>query len=508
MMCIRPFDLNCKHEYTSLGLQRLSPHTSRRNCCLREEIAVLRKQLQQLRAGSTADRLERSILQDQLRSLQHNYESVNDRLNGIYRSLTWRTLISVGKLITYPVSLLQITRHELHLSFNRLRFGLFQRFAPGTDEVRIHSDFPQTQNATLLYGEAEICGWASAKSGIAKLEIFIANEPVETVQYGIERKDVAAYLPGFSDADHSGYKALIKASQFPKRRHELRIVATSRTGHVEQLLCPVDIDPRAPYELWLDRNSITKEQRERMNTDIGAFSYRPKFSIITPVYKTPEKFLARCIESVRDQVYPNWELIVVDDGSQDARLRELLDESARVDDRIRVYFQSQNSGIALATNEALRYATGEFVAFLDHDDELAPHALFEVVNELNRHDDWDVFYSDEDKLTTNGHHADPFFKPDWSPDLLLSENYVCHFLVCRRALIEQVGGLLPGFEGSQDFDLILRMAERTNKIRRIPKVLYHWRISASSTAGSIEQKPAASEAGLRALQEHLDRTAY
>jgi GT2 family glycosyltransferase len=350
-------------------------------------------------------------------------------------------------------------------------------------------------------------GWASAKSGVAKLEIFLDHQPIKTVHYGAERPDVSDHLPTFLGADRSGYKALVKTRQFRMGRCDLRIVVTSRTGHTEQLICPVEIDPRTQYEVWLDRNSVGQGQREQMVADIGAFSYLPRISIVTPVYKTPKDFLVRCIESVRDQVYTNWELVLVDDDSRDSQVREVLQRYAREDNRIRIYFQPENRGIALTTNEALRCCTGEFVGFLDHDDELAPNALFEVVHELNLDNDWDVLYSDEDKIAPDGEHKDPFFKPDWSPDLLLSENYICHFLVCRRSVIQAVGGLHAGFDGSQDFDLILRITEITNRIRRIPKVLYHWRISPSSTAGAIEQKPAASRAGLRALQEHLDRTA-
>jgi GT2 family glycosyltransferase len=149
---------------------------------------------------------------------------------------------------------------------------------------------------------------------------------------------------------------------------------------------------------------------------------------------------------------------------------------------------------------------GEFVGFLDHDDELSPHALYAVVNELNQRPDVDIFYSDEDKISPRGERFDPFFKPSWSPDLLRCVNYMCHFLVCRRSVLTAVGGLRLGYDGSQDYDLILRLVEHTDRIRRIPDVLYHWRVSESSTASDPSQKPAASAAGLRALQEHLERT--
>jgi GT2 family glycosyltransferase len=473
---------------------------------LREEVRALKKQIETLQMSAATDRLERKTLRDQVTYLQSNFDAANRKLNDIYESRTWRTLIFAGKLLFSLADLARGVRRKLLHVANWNRSLFIRQFAANTDQIEISSDFPAPQSVTVLCGETEIRGWAAAKSGVTKLEILVGDRPLETVRYGLARPDVAAHVPGFFGSDRSGYKALVNARMFQKGRHDLRLIAHARSGRAQELICPVEIDPQSPYESWLERHALDKRLRDQLMAQMTLFSYRPKISVVTPVYKTPKEFLRRCIDSVRAQVYPNWELVLVDDDSRDSLLRELLLEYARKDERIRVSFQPKNAGIALTTNEGLKVCTGEFVAFLDHDDEIAANALFEVVNELNLDNSWDVFYSDEDKLTPDGEHKDPFFKPDWSPDLLRSENYVCHLLVCRRSLIEAVGGLRPGFDGSQDFDLILRVTEKTQKVRRIPKILYHWRISPSSTAGAIDQKPAASLAGLRALQDHLDRT--
>ena len=211
------------------------------------------------------------------------------------------------------------------------------------------------------------------------------------------------------------------------------------------------------------------------------------------------------MQSVFDQIYQNWQLCIVDDGSADPALTRRAEEFQQRDPRVTFRALPANVGISAATNECLALASGEFVAFLDHDDVLSNTALYEVVKRLNLEPKIDVLYSDEDKITTDNLHYDYFFKPDWSPELFLSTNYICHFLVVRRRLIEQVGGLRTGFEGSQDYDLMLRVVEQTSRVHRIPKVLYHWRSHPQSTASATDQKPTASRAGYKALVEHLDR---
>jgi GT2 family glycosyltransferase len=245
-------------------------------------------------------------------------------------------------------------------------------------------------------------------------------------------------------------------------------------------------------------------ERERAAA-VARLEHRPLISLITPAYQTPPRVLRACIESVQAQSYPHWELCLVDDGSPGTEVRRVALEYSRADARIRFERLERNGGIALATNAALALATGEYVGFLDHDDELAPHALAEVVQFLEAHPDTDVLYTDEDKIDAEGRRFNPYFKPDLSPDLLRAVNYVCHFLVVRASLVREVGGVRTGFEGAQDHDFVLRLLERTPRFAHLPRVLYHWRAMPGSTSLDSSAKPAASEAGRRAVTEHLRR---
>ncbi len=236
-----------------------------------------------------------------------------------------------------------------------------------------------------------------------------------------------------------------------------------------------------------------------------AFQYRPKISIVVPVYNTHKKWLRLCIESVMNQVYDNWELCIADGGSTKSYIRKVFKRYAKQDSRIKVKFLTKNKGIAGNSNEALAIANGEFVGFLDHDDELSFSALYEVVKLLNENQDLDFIYSDEDKISTKGKRFDPHFKPDWSPDTLRSYNYITHFAVIRKKIIDEVSGFRDGYEGSQDYDLFLRVVERTQRIAHIPKVLYHWRANWSSAGGNLKAKMYAYDSAKRALKDHIQR---
>ena len=237
-----------------------------------------------------------------------------------------------------------------------------------------------------------------------------------------------------------------------------------------------------------------------------AFQYRPKVSIIVPVYNTNEKWLRLCIKSLLTQVYDNWELCIVDGGSTKPLVREVLEGYAKQDGRIKVKFLTENKGIAGNSNEALALASGEFVGFLDHDDELASSALYEVVKLLNEDREIDFIYSDEDKVSLRGERLDPHFKPDWSADTLYSYNYITHFSVIRKAIIDKLEGFSKGYDGSQDYDLFLRAIEITSKIAHIPKVLYHWRMVSQSVASSDKVKSYAYVAAKKAIKDSLGRS--
>lgn len=263
-------------------------------------------------------------------------------------------------------------------------------------------------------------------------------------------------------------------------------------------------DERLRYRAWCAKHTPDAQGLAAMARGLASWPNRPRFSILTPVYNTDPAYLEACIESVRAQVYPDWELILSDDGSTREETREVL-RSYESDARIHVLWNGQNRGIAAASQAALERASGDFIALLDHDDELMPHALYRMAARLKSVPEADLLYSDEDKLELDGSRSDVYFKPDWSPDLVLSSMYVCHFLVMRRSLVVAAGGFRPGFDGSQDYDLVLRVIERAARIEHVADVLYHWRKIPQSASSTTTAKPYAHFAGQRALQEYADR---
>lgn len=240
---------------------------------------------------------------------------------------------------------------------------------------------------------------------------------------------------------------------------------------------------------------------------LNDFRYKPVISIVMPVYNTEKRFLMLSIRSVIEQIYPLWELCIVDDGSTQPHIRCVLEAATRLDNRIKVVYLDQNVGISKASNVGISIASGEYIAFLDHDDMLAPWALFEVVKLLNKCPHLDFIYSDEDIIDENGRRLSPFFKPGFSPDLLRSMNYITHLAVIRKTLLQEIGGFRSEFDGSQDYDLFLRIIDAIDKtkIGHIPKVLYHWRVNSKSVAGNPLAKPYAYRAAMRAINESLLR---
>jgi glycosyltransferase involved in cell wall biosynthesis len=267
----------------------------------------------------------------------------------------------------------------------------------------------------------------------------------------------------------------------------------------------VPISRDSCYQNWLNRHYPRIADFQRMAESSKVLRDRPLISVVMPVFNPPESYLRAAVESVREQVYPDWELCIADDASTKPYVRSLLQEYAEKDDRIKVVYRPENGHISRASNSALELATGEFIALLDHDDLLTPDALYEVALCLNLHPEADMIYSDEDKVDEQNFLREPFFKPDWCPDSFLSRMYTCHLGVYRRQIVEEIGGFRIGYEGSQDYDLALRFTETTKNIFHIPKVLYHWRHHSDSTASKLSNKSYATSAAMRALSEALER---
>lgn len=264
------------------------------------------------------------------------------------------------------------------------------------------------------------------------------------------------------------------------------------------------------YAAWVAAfDTLSDGDREVIRRLSAQLPVQPLISVLMPCFNTPEAHLRAAIESVRRQLYPNWELCVADDGSSDPRVWRILTEYAERDDRIKVIHRTSTGRIAAASNTALELVSGEFVALLDHDDELEDHALYMVAREINADPHATVIYSDEDKLDAFGARYDPYFKSDWNPDLFRSQNMINHLGVYRTEAVRHAGGFRSEFDGAQDYDLALRVTEMVDNachIRHIPHVLYHWRAVEGSTARSLDDKQYAVTAARRAVQEHLDRT--
>lgn len=262
------------------------------------------------------------------------------------------------------------------------------------------------------------------------------------------------------------------------------------------------------YSDWIRRHdTLTAYDRAAISRHIDALPFHPTISVLMPVYNPPAEFLGRALASVRNQIYPHWELCIADDASTAAHVRPILERAMAGDERIQVYFRPENGHISAATNTALAMARGQFVALLDHDDELAEHALYHVAVALNENPNLDMLYSDEDKIDAKGRRFGHYFKPDWNPDLFLAQNLVNHLGVYRCEVARATGGFREGFEGSQDWDFALRFVERTAPecIRHIPRVLYHWRAIPGSTAVGVAAKKYAVAAARRALLEYWQR---
>lgn len=259
-----------------------------------------------------------------------------------------------------------------------------------------------------------------------------------------------------------------------------------------------------PYGPWYEAYVPTQEILDRQRKK--HFAYAPKISVVVPLYRTPKLFLCQMLDSLLAQTYENWELCAANGSPEDEDVQQVMKEYAAKDSRIRFMDLTENLGIAENTNAAFSMAEGEFIGLMDHDDLLAPNALWEIVNALNQDSQADAVYTDEDKVTTGlDEYFQPHLKPDFNPDLLCSNNYICHFFVVRRSIVERVGGFRREYDGAQDYDFIFRCVENARKVAHVPEIVYHWRTHKASTADNPASKMYAFDAGKRAIEAHLER---
>ena len=390
-------------------------------------------------------------------------------------------------------------------------------------------------------GKIFATGWAVSSVAENEIEITVTDEkktPVDAIVTWAARPDVGLAKYGDPKAGHVGIfleipfhgqhlvtvyfkeknaqgnviseqslplnPALIAARKFLKES-KAQYVSTKKS--LIWLKKKLTGNEYADYDTWLRIMRVSRQELfEQRKTK---FSYAPKFFVVVPLYHTPAKFLKDLVRSMMYQSYANWELCLVNASPEDVHLTSLLENWAMRDKRIRVIRLEKNLGIAQNTNAGIAASTGEFIAFLDHDDFLEPDALFCYADALNKDKTIDVFYSDEDKTDEYAaHYFYPHFKSDFNIDLLHANNYMCHFLAVRKSLVDTVGGLNEKFDGAQDYDFVLRLTENTKKIYHCPRILYHWRCSNQSTAANQGNKMYAIHAGKAALNAHYKRIGW
>lgn len=460
------------------------------------QVEILRRRLEE--SAEAMNRLTRTVNPDDLRQR-------DDKIRRMTESFSWK--------VTAPLRALRraILDQSPARRANTARPSA-PRVAPGfaymIDEPTDWSDVPPA---------GEIRGWVIGPDGqrIVAVRARAAGRTFDAT-YGLARPDVGAGHPSHPHAAASGFKL---ACTLPAETDQtVALEALGEDGAWRCFAAPAaKVSAELPehlrrdYSTWVRRfDTPSLEEQVILRAELEALmpEQRPLVSILLPTYNPPEQWLVRAIESVRAQLYPHWELCVADDASHEPHVRRVLEDYAQRDSRIRLTFRSENGHISAASNSALALASGEWVALLDHDDELAARALADVVLAAARHPGLEFIYSDEDKIDQLGRRYDPYFKPDWNPDLLLGQNYTCHLSVFRTERVRSVGGFRAGYEGSQDWDLTLRVVTglAPELVHHIPRVLYHWRAIPGSTALVIDQKADYPFiAAKKALADHLAR---
>ena len=353
--------------------------------------------------------------------------------------------------------------------------------------------FPR-MDVQAAYTEFDIdknCGFQLAFDNIDAKKInivFTAGDNTETVGFSMEKAGI--FFDKSKENLKKGYRCL--------KEKGVASFCSKVLKHLGRKDRPIE------YSEWIKHNFATKEQLEIQKQT--KFEYEPLISVVVPLYKTPKNYLKALVDSIKAQSYSNWELVLSDGSGEPSPIADLLNQMSSEDNRIKVISADKQYRIVENTNRAIDHANGEFIAFADHDDCLAPDALFEAVKALNEDKAIEFIYTDEDKTDGNGKtFFEPQMKPDFNLDLLRTVNYICHLSVIKREILDKIGYLDNKYEGAQDYDLTLRAIENTDKIYHIPRVLYHWRSHVNSTAENPESKKYAFEAGRRAIQAHYDR---
>ena len=450
------------------------------------DLHQLAARIEDLEQQKQQDLLVREQLRARLTQAEQRIRELEHTTTKILQSRIWKSLSGIGGLA--------LRFQEAGRSFQSRARVAHARIKGGTDPVHLYVDSPR-RSAGALSGKVAVKGWAVATSGIRAVTIQVDEGPSISARLGFPRPDIGRLHPEAQGSKNAGFRASIDCTGLSEGQHSIRVIAVSRVNGINEVVEP-----------FLVRHKDLPRSEAETKRVLATLGRRPIISILTPVYNTPEIWLNRVIESVLAQSYPDWELCLVDDRSPSPHVRPLLEKWAAKDSRIKVAYRPTNGHIAKATNSALELATGEYIALVDHDDEIAPDALLEVAIAYNEHPETDMFYSDEDKIDEDGVVSNPFYKPDWSPEYFLTCMYTCHLGVYRTSLVRELGGFRPEVNGAQDYDLALRIVAKSNAIHHIPKVLYHWRTLDTSTASDAGAKDYAYPAAQRALTNYLDVT--
>ena len=472
------------------------------------------------RAQMEAASAEHAKLAARIGEMDVELRAREQRLKGIIHSLSWKLAAPLRDL----EKLLRWTRSKLRTAPAAHPPGATPVQAapvPASARPQANGTAPVVHGYTFNFDHPRtwstasnkllILGWCYENSGIPirAIRAHFAGEVFDGI-YGSKRLDVLVST-GMKQAEYCGIKIDVRTHLGD---HLLVVEVQHDDGwnpyfqtmvHVGKAGDPTQL---SEYEKWCEQHeTLDDADRAAISAHIAAFATRPLISVVMPVYETPEGLLSKAIQSVLDQVYPHWELCVADDASTQPHVRAVLERFAARDPRIKVAYRKSNGHICEATNTAIGLAAGEFIALFDHDDVLSPMALYEVAAEVDSYPGAQFIYSDEDKIDVEDRRFDPYFKPDWNPDLNFGQNYTSHLSVYRTELIRSLGGFRKGFEGSQDWDLLLRAIERipVSAIRHIPKLLYHWRAVPGSTALQLAEKSYPVEAARMALEDHFRR---
>jgi GT2 family glycosyltransferase/glycosyltransferase involved in cell wall biosynthesis/predicted nucleic acid-binding Zn-ribbon protein len=473
---------------------------------LKDELANLKKDLEDSQKETADERAAQEQLRnvhagelaaaaDRLAQAEAVIRSRDEKIAKMQASFSWR--------VTQP--------------FRALRRALFDKPPTPAASAKVFGNIDYPQDWSNIAPTLNVRGWSLHRDRVplTAIRARLGDKRVPA-EFGMERLDVLDHFRDYPGAERCGWQVKADVPRFGS--HPLVIEVQDNTGawHIaysRTVKRTADAAPPPPntYGAWVAAyDTLTPETADRIRAKVAALTKRPLISVLMPVYHDkPEqkKTLIAAIESVRRQLYDNWELCIADDASKQPHVRKVLEAYQKKDSRIKVVFRETNGHISAASNSALALAHGEFIALLDHDDEIRPHALACVALELDQHPNADLIYSDEDKIDENGHRYDAYFKPDWNPDLFNVQNFISHLGVYRTLLVREVGGFRVGYEGSQDWDLAMRVIERTapDRIRHIPKILYHWRSVPGSTAMIIGAKSYATQAAEKVISEHFIR---